>query len=194
MHGEPPIPNLVLGALAAFVGWGRFKRAPSHRADTKRRMSLGIDLPALPMNDLITHAHRCEEGSGAGTASAVRPLAEVVQYKNVEVIRRFREQFPVSEREARSIFREMKSGSGCVPAVRLPVDWASPTRSLLSMRCGTHSYCTHASTMRSCMRSFGKFLHHAPTTTAEKGEGSGAAAETILSESRWKWKPDPLAV
>ncbi|HMY60213.1 MAG TPA: DoxX family protein [Pseudomonadota bacterium] len=28
MHGEPPIPNLVLGALAAFVGWGRFKRAP----------------------------------------------------------------------------------------------------------------------------------------------------------------------
>ncbi len=26
--GEPPIPNLVLGALAAFVAWGRFKKAP----------------------------------------------------------------------------------------------------------------------------------------------------------------------
>lgn len=26
--GEPPIPNLVLGGLAAFVAWGRFKKAP----------------------------------------------------------------------------------------------------------------------------------------------------------------------
>ncbi len=26
--GEPVIPNLALGALAAFVAWGRFKRAP----------------------------------------------------------------------------------------------------------------------------------------------------------------------
>lgn len=28
MHGEPPIANVVLGALATFVAWGRFKRAP----------------------------------------------------------------------------------------------------------------------------------------------------------------------
>lgn len=26
--GEPPIPNVILGALAAFVAWGRFKKAP----------------------------------------------------------------------------------------------------------------------------------------------------------------------
>lgn len=26
--GEPPIPNVVLGALAAFVAWGRWKKAP----------------------------------------------------------------------------------------------------------------------------------------------------------------------
>jgi DoxX-like family len=26
--GEPPVPNLILGALAAFVAWGRFKKAP----------------------------------------------------------------------------------------------------------------------------------------------------------------------
>ncbi|MEW5739691.1 MAG: DoxX family protein [Myxococcota bacterium] len=26
--GEPPIPNVILGALAGFVAWGRFKRAP----------------------------------------------------------------------------------------------------------------------------------------------------------------------
>jgi putative oxidoreductase len=28
MHSEPPIANVVLGALAAFVAWGRFKKAP----------------------------------------------------------------------------------------------------------------------------------------------------------------------
>lgn len=28
MHGEPPIANVVLGGLAAFVAWGRFKRVP----------------------------------------------------------------------------------------------------------------------------------------------------------------------
>jgi putative oxidoreductase len=26
--GEPPIPNVILGGLAAFVAWGRFKKAP----------------------------------------------------------------------------------------------------------------------------------------------------------------------
>jgi uncharacterized membrane protein YphA (DoxX/SURF4 family) len=26
--GEPPIPNLILGGLAAFVAWGRLKKAP----------------------------------------------------------------------------------------------------------------------------------------------------------------------
>lgn len=26
--GEPPIPNVVLGGLAAFVAWGRFRKAP----------------------------------------------------------------------------------------------------------------------------------------------------------------------
>ncbi|MBL9039312.1 MAG: DoxX family protein [Archangium sp.] len=26
--GEPPIPNIVLGGLAAFVAWGRFTKAP----------------------------------------------------------------------------------------------------------------------------------------------------------------------
>jgi uncharacterized membrane protein YphA (DoxX/SURF4 family) len=26
--GEPPIPNVVLGALAVFVAWGRFQKAP----------------------------------------------------------------------------------------------------------------------------------------------------------------------
>lgn len=28
MHREPPIANIVLAALAVFVAWGRFKRAP----------------------------------------------------------------------------------------------------------------------------------------------------------------------
>lgn len=27
-YGESPVPNIVLGALAAFVAWGRFKGAP----------------------------------------------------------------------------------------------------------------------------------------------------------------------
>lgn len=26
--GEPPLPNVILGGLAAFVAWGRFKKAP----------------------------------------------------------------------------------------------------------------------------------------------------------------------
>jgi putative oxidoreductase len=26
--GEPPIPNVILGGLAAFVAWGRYKKAP----------------------------------------------------------------------------------------------------------------------------------------------------------------------
>ena len=33
--GEPPIPNLVLGSLAAFVAWGRFKKAPHRSAETR---------------------------------------------------------------------------------------------------------------------------------------------------------------
>lgn len=26
--GEPPIPNVILGGLAAFVAWGRYRKAP----------------------------------------------------------------------------------------------------------------------------------------------------------------------
>lgn len=109
-----------------------------------------------------------KKGQGAGTASAVRPLAEVVQYKNVEVIRRFREQFPVSEREARSIFREMKKWlwlcASCPTPGRLGI-----TDPLLVIDEMWHTFLLYSREYHAfCMRSFGKFLHHAPTTTAEK--------------------------
>lgn len=29
-HGEPPVPNIILFALAAFIVWGRFKAIPIH--------------------------------------------------------------------------------------------------------------------------------------------------------------------
>lgn len=33
--GEPPIPNIVLGGLAAFVAWGRFKKVPIAARSTR---------------------------------------------------------------------------------------------------------------------------------------------------------------
>lgn len=42
MHGEPPIiPNVVLGALAAFVAWGTVQESP-HLASLNRKPMLEI--------------------------------------------------------------------------------------------------------------------------------------------------------
>lgn len=109
-----------------------------------------------------------EKSPVASTASAVRPLPEVLKYKNIEVIRRFREQFPVSEREANDIFRQLKKWLWLCASSPNPGRLAI-TDQLLMIDEMWHTFLMYTREYHAfCTRSFGKFLHHAPTTTAEK--------------------------
>ncbi len=101
------------------------------------------------------------------SAPAVQPLPKVLAYKNCEVVRRFREQYPVAEREAADIFRETKKWlwllSVAPSSGRLVV-----TDPILVLDEMWHAFLMYTQDYSDfCQRYFGRFLHHAPTTYAE---------------------------
>lgn len=101
------------------------------------------------------------------SAPAVQPLTRVVAYKNCEVVRRFREQYPVSEREGEEIFRETKKWLWLL-SVASPPGRLSVTDPILVLDEMWHAFLMYTRDYEDfCQRYFGRFLHHAPTTHAE---------------------------
>lgn len=99
--------------------------------------------------------------------STAAPLTKVLAYKNCEVVRRFREQYPVAEKEAQDIFRETKKWLWLLSAApasgRLGV-----TDPILVLDEMWHAFLMYTREYHDfCQRYFGRFLHHAPTTHAE---------------------------
>lgn len=123
----------------------------------------------------------------------MRPLAEVLRYRNIEVIRRFREQFPVSEREANSIFRELKKWLWLCASAPTP-GRLGVTDQMLIIDEMWHTFLMYTREYHEfCLRSFGRFLHHAPTTTAEKARqrrrlqrDPERVAREVETETRWQ--------
>lgn len=126
---------------------------------------------------------------------SVRPLADVLRYKNIEVVRRFREQFPVSEREAQSIFRETKKWLWLC-AVSPKSGQLSVTDSIVVIDEMWHVFLMYTRGYHAfCQRYFGQLLHHAPTTQAEKARMSRRAkthpdrvAREVETERRWQYQ------
>lgn len=133
------------------------------------------------------------QGQAARNMATVRPLAEVLRYRHIEVIRRFREQFPVSEREAHSIFRETKKWLWLCATSPTPGRLAV-TDQILVIDEMWHTFLMYTQDYHAfCLRAFGKFLHHVPTTEAEKARQRRRmqtyperVAHEVETETRWQ--------
>lgn len=129
------------------------------------------------------------------SAPVVQPLTRVVAYKNCEVVRRFREQFPVSEREAQEIFRETKKWLWLL-SVASPPGRLAVTDPILVLDEMWHAFLMYTKDYEEfCQRYFGRVLHHAPTTYAENARLQRRLAshpERVARElevrSRWQYQ------
>lgn len=105
----------------------------------------------------------------------VRPLAEVLAYKNEHVVHKFRERFDLPLAETRELFQETKKWLWLAARSSEHAAAGAPTRplaidkSLLLLDEMWHVFILFTREYSAfCQRYFGHYIHHAPTTRQEQ--------------------------